>query len=58
MRTRDLDIVYQSKETTRGVYVLGMMKSGKMVILLNGEVERIFSDYSEAETMFEIFTSR
>ena len=57
-RVRDLFIKYDSKVTKRGIYVFGMKDSGKYVIYLNGETERIFSSYSECETWFEIFISR
>jgi len=53
-----IQTIYKEKKVRNTVWVLALLKTGKKGIFMNGRLQRIFSDYTEAMTMFEIWTSK
>ncbi|MDD3437623.1 MAG: hypothetical protein PHC64_10770 [Candidatus Gastranaerophilales bacterium] len=53
---KNIDCIYETKKRRNAEWVLAILKTGKKAIFMNGRLQRIFSDYDEALTIFEIYT--
>lgn len=53
-----IDCIYQEKKIRNTIWILAILKTGKKAIFMNGKLQRIFTNYNEALTIFQIWTSK
>ncbi len=53
-----IDCIYIEKKVRNTIWLYAILKNGKKAIFMNGKLQRIFKDYNEGLTIFEIWTSK
>lgn len=55
---KKIEYISQTKKVRNTEWTLAMLEDGKYAIYMNSKMQRIFKTLIEAETYFEIWTSK